>query len=201
MMFTLNINDIECVKVFNGKFNILCLSVSLSLCLSVSLSLPLCLCLFLSVSLTLTLSLCLSYSHSVSLSPPPSLSLSRLIEFFRKVKKWVDMAKLPPYYLEKVEALERKFEVISVIFKKYELEFSAIFQLQESGDKQTTPSKGSGGSGRPRSRKPNKYIAMVTVLYHPIVKQYRMTNIHTIFTYSITLLIYQQIPTKYYAKQ
>lgn len=63
------------------------------------------------------------------------------------------MAKLPPIYLDKVEALERKFEVISVIFKKYEMEFSTVFQLQDNVKQQ---SGGSGGNSRPRSRKPNK---------------------------------------------
>lgn len=62
------------------------------------------------------------------------------------------MAKLPSSYLERVEALERKFEVISVIFKKYETEFSELFQL---GEGKVTPSV---GSGRPRSRKPNKSV-------------------------------------------
>ena len=62
------------------------------------------------------------------------------------------MAKLPQGYLDKVEALERKFEVISVIFKKYESEFCEVFVLQEK--KQTTgPSV-----GRPRSRKPSRLV-------------------------------------------
>ena len=79
-------------------------------------------------------------------------SLSSLIEFFRKIKKWLEMAKLPQSYLDKVEALERKFEVISVIFKKYESEFYEVFVLQEK--KQT-----SGNSvGRPRSRKPSRLV-------------------------------------------
>ena len=63
------------------------------------------------------------------------------------------MAKLPQGYLDKVEALERKFEVISVIFKKYESEFCEVFVLQEK--KQTTgPSV-----GRPRSRKPSRLVS------------------------------------------
>ena len=74
------------------------------------------------------------------------------MEFFRKIKKWLEMARLPPSYLEKVEALERKFEVISVIFKKYNAEYSALFQPRDSTQR---PSSGGGGS-RPRSRKPNK---------------------------------------------
>ena len=80
------------------------------------------------------------------------------MEFFRKIKKWLEMARLPPSYLEKVEALERKFEVISVIFKKYNAEYSALFQPRDSTQR---PSSGGGGS-RPRSRKPNKYVAFPT---------------------------------------
>ena len=77
----------------------------------------------------------------------------RLIEFFRKIKKWLEMAKLPQTYLEKVEALERKFEVISVIFKKYEVEFAAVFLVQNDA---SSGNGGSGNTGRPRGRKPNK---------------------------------------------
>ena len=78
-----------------------------------------------------------------------------MIEFFRKIKKWLEMAQLPPPYLERIEALERKFEVISVIFKKYEEEFCEVFLLREGKITPTT------GSGRPRSRKPNRYMYSV----------------------------------------
>ena len=74
-----------------------------------------------------------------------------LVEFFRKIKKWLEMTKLPPIYLEKVEALERKFEVISVIFKKYKMEFTTLFQPPDGSQNSTN-----GGSSRPRSRKPSK---------------------------------------------
>lgn len=78
-----------------------------------------------------------------------------MIEFFRKIKKWLEMAQLPPPYLERIEALERKFEVISVIFKKYEEEFCEVFLLREGKITPTT------ASGRPRSRKPNRYMYSV----------------------------------------
>lgn len=81
-----------------------------------------------------------------------AVSVSSLIEFFRKIKKWLEMAKLPQGHLDKVEALERKFEVISVIFRKYESEFCEVFVLQE---KKQTPVT---GSGRPRSRKPSRCV-------------------------------------------
>lgn len=65
------------------------------------------------------------------------------------------MAQLPPPYLERIEGLERKFEVISVIFKKYEEEFCEVFLLREGKVTPTT------GSGRPRSRKPNRYTVLI----------------------------------------
>lgn len=65
------------------------------------------------------------------------------------------MAKLPPVYLEKVEALERKFEVISVIFNKYTTEYSMLFVPR---DHSQLPLSGGGSSSRPRSRKPNKLV-------------------------------------------
>uniref|UniRef100_A0A1X7TZV0 Retinoblastoma-associated protein N-terminal domain-containing protein n=1 Tax=Amphimedon queenslandica TaxID=400682 RepID=A0A1X7TZV0_AMPQE len=85
-----------------------------------------------------------------------------LIEFFRKIKKWLEMAKLPQLYLEKVKTLERKFEVISVIFKKYRREFSTIFQLQDGdvsdgmGGATGVGGARGGSTSRPRSRKPTR---------------------------------------------
>ena len=81
------------------------------------------------------------------------------------MRKWLEMAKLPPIYLEKVETLERKFEVISVIFKKYRREFSTVFQLHDTETQD--PAEGGGGkvggagggaSSRPRSRKPTRSV-------------------------------------------
>ena len=72
-----------------------------------------------------------------------------LIEFFRKIKKWSEMAKLSSGFTEKVETLERKFEVASIIFDKYKKEFCDIFQCPE--DKQTP------GGVRQCGRKSSKY--------------------------------------------
>jgi hypothetical protein len=91
--------------------------------------------------------------NSINLTQILRATNMKIIEFFCKIKKWFDMAKLPPCYLEKIEALERKFEVISVIFKKYELEFATVFRFHDD-NKQATPTGGS--SSRPRSRKPTK---------------------------------------------
>ncbi|MEE6506620.1 hypothetical protein FKM82_007763 [Ascaphus truei] len=51
-----------------------------------------------------------------------------LIQFFNKMKKWMDMSNLPQDFRERVERLERNFEVSTVIFKKFEPIFMDIFQ-------------------------------------------------------------------------
>ncbi|XP_005384775.1 PREDICTED: retinoblastoma-like protein 1 isoform X2 [Chinchilla lanigera] len=51
-----------------------------------------------------------------------------LIEFFSKMKKWMDMLNLPQEFRERIERLERNFEVSTVIFKKFEPIFLDIFQ-------------------------------------------------------------------------
>ncbi|NWR76969.1 RBL1 protein, partial [Centropus unirufus] len=51
-----------------------------------------------------------------------------LIHFFSKMKKWMDMSNLPQEFRERVERLERNFEVSTVIFKKFEPIFLDVFQ-------------------------------------------------------------------------
>ncbi|XP_036100888.1 retinoblastoma-like protein 1 isoform X1 [Molossus molossus] len=51
-----------------------------------------------------------------------------LIQFFSKMKKWMDMSNLPQEFRERIERLERNFEVSTVIFKKFEPIFLDIFQ-------------------------------------------------------------------------
>ncbi|KAM6163843.1 retinoblastoma-like protein 1 [Rhynchocyon petersi] len=51
-----------------------------------------------------------------------------LIQFFSKMKKWMDMSDLPQGFRERIERLERNFEVSTVIFKKFEPIFLDIFQ-------------------------------------------------------------------------
>ncbi|KAM9682918.1 retinoblastoma-like protein 1 isoform 2-T2 [Dama dama] len=51
-----------------------------------------------------------------------------LIQFFSKMKKWMDMSNLPQEFRERIERLERNFEVSTVIFKKFEPMFLDIFQ-------------------------------------------------------------------------
>ncbi|NXJ03437.1 RBL1 protein, partial [Odontophorus gujanensis] len=51
-----------------------------------------------------------------------------LIQFFSKMKKWMDMSNVPQEFRERVERLERNFEVSTVIFRKFEPIFLDIFQ-------------------------------------------------------------------------
>ncbi|XP_006881567.1 PREDICTED: retinoblastoma-like protein 1 [Elephantulus edwardii] len=51
-----------------------------------------------------------------------------LIQFFSKMKKWMDMSNLPQGFRERIERLERNFEVSTVIFKKFEPIFLNVFQ-------------------------------------------------------------------------
>ncbi|XP_069508219.1 retinoblastoma-like protein 1 isoform X1 [Ambystoma mexicanum] len=51
-----------------------------------------------------------------------------LIQFFVKMKKWMDMSNLPHEFRERIGNLERNFEVSTVIFKKFEPIFVDIFQ-------------------------------------------------------------------------
>lgn len=44
------------------------------------------------------------------------------------MKKWMDMSNLPQEFRERIERLERNFEVSTVIFKKFEPIFLDIFQ-------------------------------------------------------------------------
>lgn len=44
------------------------------------------------------------------------------------MKKWMDMSNLPQEFRERMERLERNFEVSTVIFKKFEPIFLDIFQ-------------------------------------------------------------------------
>ncbi|XP_048676432.2 retinoblastoma-like protein 1 isoform X4 [Caretta caretta] len=51
-----------------------------------------------------------------------------LIQFFSKMKKWMDMSDLPQEFRERMERLERNFEVSTVIFRKFEPIFLDVFQ-------------------------------------------------------------------------
>uniref|UniRef100_A0A7M4F9I2 Retinoblastoma-like protein 1 n=1 Tax=Crocodylus porosus TaxID=8502 RepID=A0A7M4F9I2_CROPO len=51
-----------------------------------------------------------------------------LIQFFSKMKKWMDMSNQSQEFRERMERLERNFEVSTVIFKKFEPIFLDVFQ-------------------------------------------------------------------------
>ena len=55
-------------------------------------------------------------------------SYSSLIQFFNKMKKWLDMSNAPGEFRKKIELLERNFHVSTVIFKKYQPIFLEIFK-------------------------------------------------------------------------
>ncbi|XP_057702474.1 retinoblastoma-like protein 1 isoform X2 [Corythoichthys intestinalis] len=51
-----------------------------------------------------------------------------LMEFFSKMRKWSDMSNLSENFRLRVERLERNFEVSTVIFRKFEPIFAAMFR-------------------------------------------------------------------------
>lgn len=65
------------------------------------------------------------------------------------MKKWMEMARLSESFQQKIESLERKFEVASIIYDKYRKVFQELFEMNM--EKHQT-----GGSARGRGRKPNK---------------------------------------------
>lgn len=77
------------------------------------------------------------------------LSHVSLIEFFKKMKKWQEMAQLPSSFQQKIEALERKFEVASIIYEKYRKVFRQLFNVNEDKPEASAPS-------RHRGRKPHQ---------------------------------------------
>ncbi|XP_043937954.1 retinoblastoma-like protein 2 [Protopterus annectens] len=64
----------------------------------------------------------------VSLTKILQYSHQSWIEFFKKMKKWEDMADLQPEFRERTSKLERNFTVSAVIYKKYEPMFRYIFK-------------------------------------------------------------------------
>ena len=56
------------------------------------------------------------------------LPFDSLVQFFSKMKKWSDMANLSAEMRQKVDHLERNFNVSTVIFKKYKPMFGHVFK-------------------------------------------------------------------------
>ena len=69
-------------------------------------------------------------------------SLDSLIEFFKKIKKWQEMTKTLHDFQKKIDTLERKFEVASIIFSKYHRVFHDLFLPLE--DRPAAPSRRGG---------------------------------------------------------
>lgn len=54
--------------------------------------------------------------------------LYSLIQFFQKMKKWLDMTNSEDDFRKKIDRLNRNFAVVSVIFRKYDNIFFKIFK-------------------------------------------------------------------------
>jgi len=91
-------------------------------------------------------------TNAVLLNVSALLWCVSLIEFFKKMKKWADMASLPQEFRDKIERLERNFAVSMVTFKKFEPIFLDIFE-NPAGDPPRPP----------KSRK-QKYVVCACVL-------------------------------------
>ncbi|XP_018426159.1 PREDICTED: retinoblastoma-like protein 1 isoform X1 [Nanorana parkeri] len=78
-----------------------------------------------------------------------------LIQFFNKMKKWMDMSNLPQEFRERVERLERNFEVSTVIFKKFDPILADMFQNRHEEPPRL-----------PRSRKQRKLQCNVKDLFN-----------------------------------
>ncbi|XP_061642138.1 retinoblastoma-like protein 1 isoform X2 [Phyllopteryx taeniolatus] len=70
-----------------------------------------------------------------------------LIEFFSKMRKWSDMSNLCENFCLRVERLERNFEVSTVIFRKFEPIFAAVFRSPRGSEAPPPPPR------QPRGRK------------------------------------------------
>lgn len=69
-----------------------------------------------------------SEGNYVSLTRILRCSRMSLMEFFRKMKKWQDMADLPQDFRRSTERLERNFTVSAVIFQKFVPIFRSVFK-------------------------------------------------------------------------
>lgn len=69
----------------------------------------------------------------------PLCSVSSLIQFFSKMRKWSDMSNLSQHFRLRMDQLERNFEVSTVIFRKFEPIFMHMFQNPQGGDPPRQP--------------------------------------------------------------
>ena len=78
-----------------------------------------------------------------------SMFFSRLDYFFQKIRRWLDMTKLGSNFRERIDLLEKKFHVSSIVYKKTESQFYEIF-------------KSSDGSGARSSKGRLRKYAIIT---------------------------------------
>ncbi|XP_022082190.1 LOW QUALITY PROTEIN: retinoblastoma-like protein 1 [Acanthaster planci] len=90
--------------------------------------------------------------NCVSLTRLLRSSRLSVIQFFNKMKKWEDMANLPQQFRDKVERLERNFNVSTVIFKKYQPIFQDLFIFKDMSSEQPRMPR-----GRKQRRQPCSY--------------------------------------------
>ena len=64
--------------------------------------------------------------------------LFSLIQFFQKMKKWLDMTNSEDDFRKKIDRLNRNFAVVSVIFKKFDNIFFKIFKSRDALDSMKT---------------------------------------------------------------
>ncbi|XP_026205258.1 retinoblastoma-like protein 1 [Anabas testudineus] len=93
--------------------------------------------------------------NCVSLTRILRYSKLSLIQFFSKMRKWVDMSNLPQDFRLRMERLERNFEVSTVIFRKFEPIFMDMFQNPQGGE----PPR------QPRSRKHRRLPCHISDLF------------------------------------
>ncbi|XP_054278335.1 retinoblastoma-like protein 1 isoform X1 [Macrosteles quadrilineatus] len=80
-----------------------------------------------SVAPTVSKASTLVEGNLVSLTRLLRLCNLSLLQFFNKSKKWADMTNLSPEFRDKLNRLERNYNVSNVIFKKFRLMFNDMF--------------------------------------------------------------------------
>lgn len=104
-----------------------------------------------------------------------------LIEFFKKIKKWQEMAKLAHDFQKKIETLERKFEVASIIFSKYNRVFQDLFLPLD--EKPAAPNRRGG-------RRKHGYVVWCMYMYFSLLQDCLSQSAHTHLGQIITVPIW-----------
>ncbi|KAL6072726.1 Retinoblastoma-like protein 1 [Balamuthia mandrillaris] len=80
-------------------------------------------------------------SNGVSLTQLLRATRIRLVDFFGPLKSFIANLKLGTVYEQQLQTLERKFVIISMLYRKYEKEFEHLFGYSVSKGSQTTNHK------------------------------------------------------------